>query len=378
MIHPLNPPHTAVLIPGGLENPALGLYIPALMDLVTRLSQRLHLHIFSLRGPQTSGDSGRIGGAALTYLPEHAGMGLMRKLNGYRRAFVREHRRRPFSLIHGIWGLPSGLAAVLLGRRFGLSVLVSLQGAETARLPEADYGAGLTWKTRFLLNRTLRHARMVTALTQFQADLLPAGVTAEIIPYGAPGEHFRPAQRIPRPPYRFLHVAHQNPVKDQATLLRAFAQISARIPARLTLAGGDFMQGAVQRLASELGLRESVDFAGAIAHRELPTLFAEADCLLHTSLYEAQAVVIAEAMTAGVPVCATRVGLAADLDGSAVTAVPVGDHQTLAEEATALVTHETAWQNQREAGLAWSRDHDAAWTADRFARLYGELIGSGS
>ena len=49
-------------------------------------------------------------------------------------------------------------------------------------------------------------------------------------------------------------MAHLNPVKDQATLLRAFAVIRQSHDAHLDIAGGDTMGGRLQALARDLGV----------------------------------------------------------------------------------------------------------------------------
>ncbi len=366
----------AILIPGGLEHPEAGLAIPAMTEWLKRLSRRCRLEVFSLRGRRSPREPVAVGEATVTYLDACADHGLPRKLGSYWRTFRNSHRQRPFDLVHGLWALPAGLAATLLGKRFGLPSLVSLQGADTARLPELDFGALRSRRNRVLARWACAHAGVTTALSRFQAGLVSGWRCRDlrVLPYGANPEFFHRETRDLQPPYRFLAVGHQNPVKDHGTLLRAFQRIADRVPAALRVIGGDFMAGANQRLARELGVADRVQFLGALPHHELPAHFGWADCLLHASRYEAQAVAVAEAAASGLLIVGVRAGLLADLDGTGARATPPGDDRAMAEAALALLADASARQRARSAAQAWARGHDIEWTAQSFAELYEELV----
>jgi glycosyltransferase involved in cell wall biosynthesis len=197
----------------------------------------------------------------------------------------------------------------------------------------------------------------------------------QIIPYGAAEMFFcGPSRQAPARPVRLLHVGDLNHVKDQETLLRAFQIVTRKIDSRLTIAGRDLLDGRIEKLAGEMGIRDKVRFLGHVHHELLPPLYCDADFLLHTSLYEAQGVVISEACAAGSVVCGTRVGLVADLEGRCAVASAPGDPEGLAEAVIALVEDPVRWGNIRSAARAWAMQHDAAWTAREFSRLYQKLL----
>jgi glycosyltransferase involved in cell wall biosynthesis len=123
-----------------------------------------------------------------------------------------------------------------------------------------------------------------------------------------------------------------------------------------------------------LGVARSVRFTGALPHDRLVRFFDDADCLLHSSRYEAQAVVIAEALCAGLPVVSTHVGLAADLAGGAVVTVPVGDARALAENALALLASPSSLEAMAFAARDWTARHDVASSTRAFSQLYARLL----
>lgn len=106
-------------------------------------------------------------------------------------------------------------------------------------------------------------------------------------------------------------VGRAQPVKDQATLLRAFARLRADQPAlgaalRLVLVGDGPQLAPLQALAQELGIAPQTWFAGASS--DVPRMLAALDVFVLPSLSEGISNTILEAMASGLPVLATAVG----------------------------------------------------------------------
>jgi sugar transferase (PEP-CTERM/EpsH1 system associated) len=101
-------------------------------------------------------------------------------------------------------------------------------------------------------------------------------------------------------------------VKDQATLIESFALLrAAGVDAHLVGAGDGPLKSALASQAAALGLDESVHFLG---HRpDVEVVLAAADVFVLSSESEGLSNTILEAMAAGAPVVATRVGGADEL-----------------------------------------------------------------
>jgi glycosyltransferase involved in cell wall biosynthesis len=132
-------------------------------------------------------------------------------------------------------------------------------------------------------------------------------------------------------------VANLHPVKDHASLLRAAAILRARWPALRVVVVGGGDPAPLQALAATLGVGEAVRFAGA--RPAVPSPHHLFDVSVLCSRSEGLPNSILEAMAAGRPVVATRVGAIPDAVVHGVTGllVPPGDPAALADAIGALL-----------------------------------------
>lgn len=170
------------------------------------------------------------------------------------------------------------------------------------------------------------------------ADLVPwaqfavadsAYNAAELIPLGGPeprvcpllldlDEFHEPADpgtlaRLRRPPDQplWLFVGRIAPNKCQHDVIAAFAVYRRRYEpgARLALVGGATSGrylAALERMAAELELGDSVDFVGSAPFAEMLAYFSAADAFVCLSEHEGFCVPVIEAMEVGVPIVAYR------------------------------------------------------------------------
>jgi glycosyltransferase involved in cell wall biosynthesis len=92
------------------------------------------------------------------------------------------------------------------------------------------------------------------------------------------------------------------------------------------------MQPELEQMAQRLGLNGQVVFLGPLARAELPALLAQADVVVLPSYWEGLPVALIEALSAGVPIVASRVGGNPELVGDCENGylVPPGDADALA------------------------------------------------
>ena len=144
-----------------------------------------------------------------------------------------------------------------------------------------------------------------------------------------------------------LSVCRLAPQKSLPFLLDAMLLLSA-LPVRLVIAGdGPERQALSARIEAE---RLPVTLLG---HRDdVADLLAAADVFVLSSQWEARALVVQEAMRAGVPVVATRVGGLPELVGDAALLAPAKDAPALAAAIRGVLTDPDLRDTLRAAGPA--------------------------
>jgi len=127
-------------------------------------------------------------------------------------------------------------------------------------------------------------------------------------------------------------------VKNHALFLEAAAKIHAARPETwFVMVGDGELRAEVEAQIDALGLREAVIITGW--QRDLTIAYADMDVFVISSVNEGTPVTIIEALSAGCPVVATRVGGLADLleGGRFGTLTPSGDRDALAAGVLAVL-----------------------------------------
>lgn len=127
--------------------------------------------------------------------------------------------------------------------------------------------------------------------------------------------------------------------KNQLDLAQALGEVVRRAPqAKLLLVGGEEPSyGAeIRRTAQRLGVQENIVFTGP--RQDIPHVLAAMDAFALVSRKETGPLAVLEAMSAGLPVLATSIGMLPDFvrDGEAGHIVDVGDIAAIADRQTAM------------------------------------------
>jgi glycosyltransferase involved in cell wall biosynthesis len=172
-----------------------------------------------------------------------------------------------------------------------------------------------------------------------------------------------------------LEVGRLCAVKGQRDAIAALPLLG-RADVTLLLAGEDIEGGgayldALERQASQLGVRDRVRFLGR--RDDVPALLAAADALVLPSWQEGLPLVVLEAMAAGVPVVATSVGGTPEavVDGETGLLVPPRDVPALTAAIDTLLDDPERARRLGEAGRRRVRERfDAAESTRRILGLY--------
>lgn len=153
-----------------------------------------------------------------------------------------------------------------------------------------------------------------------------AAVQAEQVSREAAREHLGLSQDA----WIVGNVGRLHPDKDQATLIRGFAQALPQLPAGSLLAimGSGKLEASLKHLAAELGVTESVRFLGQVAGGR--RYFKAFDLFALSSDHEPFGMVLLEAMAAGVPVIGTDCGGGREVVQGVGELFPLGDAAALA------------------------------------------------
>ena len=367
-----------LIVPGGVDRSGRIFVIPVLLSLIERLARRHEVVVVSL-DPKTKSSEYELLGARVVNL------GLIKARTRLSRSAVTLGKLLStlraagggFDLLHAFWVFPQGTLAVAAGSLLRVPVVVSIGGGELVWLPTIHYGGMRTLRSRIIASATLRSASAVSApsmyvtrsATRFRHDIqwLPTGVDTTI---------FRGSiKRTCGAPWRLIHVAGLNEVKNQETLLRAVQQVANVCPhIVLDCIGVDTLNGRVQALARDLGIVDIVRFHGVLTVDKIVPFYQNAHLFVQSSLHESMGAAVLEASAAGVPTVGTNVGIVAEMAPRAAVAVPVNDHGALAKGIVELLENSPRREALALAAQDFARTYNADWTVAQFDELYRRVV----
>ena len=167
-------------------------------------------------------------------------------------------------------------------------------------------------------------------------------------------------------------VGRLNPVKDQATLLRAFARLHDEFAdTALVLVGDGALRTALETQAAALGIGHAVRFLGD--RSDVRELLQGFDIFALSSLSEGYSMALLEASASGLPIVATDVGGNREIviDGRNGRLVPPARDDALAEAFATLLRDPAGAVAMGRAGRDWAlREASIETMAARYDALY--------
>ncbi len=282
--------------------------------------------------------------------------GLLRHLRLARRARATARRFRP-DVVYAHFLVPAGLAAALSSRA---PLVVTAHGQDVANIGRIP---GVAAATRFVVGR----AAAVIAVSgwlrgELETKVPGARGKVEVVDCGVDLERFSPQPAPPGPP-AFLCVGSLTERKNVLRLARAFERLDE---GTLTFVGDG-------PLRAQLEGRPGVEVAGRVPHDDVPSMLAAARVVCGPSLVEPFGQALLEAMAAGRPVVATRVGGPPEFvtPEAGVLVDPLDE----GEIAAALV-RAAALPCPNEAARATAAEHGLRRQAERIEAILGRAAGA--
>lgn len=206
---------------------------------------------------------------------------------------------------------------------------------------------------------------------------IPSGVeTADFVVPAPTRQRIRQQHGIGNTEMLIVSVGALVERKDHQTLLQAAARLhqSGQQP-HILICGEGPLQASLQAHAHRLGLAHYIHFAGFCP--DVAAHLAAADVFVHTPLWEGLGVAVIEALAAGLPVIASRVGGIPDLieDQDTGFLIPPHNVPALTQVCQRLLSDPALRQTVGRAGQVRARAHfDLQTMARTNQMLYDELL----
>jgi glycosyltransferase involved in cell wall biosynthesis len=286
-------------------------------------------------------------------------------------AFLAEHRRAPFDVVHSQGSSALELVRAGVGRRVPVVAMFhgnfrSIAAASLRRQRQARSLRELAREQRGLLRLARMHYalgnwrcfRECEAIVPSQAQLLATCRShrldprrTHVVPNGVDTELFRPRDAaalrrelgLPEGTL-FAAAGRLNRAKGVDLALEALARVLAGgCDASLLVIGEGEEAAPLARLAAELGLRDAVRFTGPLDHARLASHLAASDVFVFPTRHnEAAPLGVRQALASGLAVVASRIGAVTETVGDAALLVEPGDTRVLAEAMTQLAADPAA------------------------------------
>ena len=213
-----------------------------------------------------------------------------------------------FDVIDAHYVYPDGVAAVWLGRHFGLPVVVTARGTDVSLIPQFRVprrliqGAIRGAAALVTVSAALKTALVALGAPEDKVTVLRNGVDTALFRPPADREAARASLGLTRPTLISVGLLIERKGHDRT--IQAMAQLPGF---DLLIAGEGPERDNLLALINRLGLSDRVRLLGARPHAELPALYGAADASVLSSSREGWANVLLESMACGTPAVASNI-----------------------------------------------------------------------
>ncbi|HUI11229.1 MAG TPA: N-acetyl-alpha-D-glucosaminyl L-malate synthase BshA [Bacteroidota bacterium] len=284
-------------------------------------------------------------------------------------------RFEKLDLVHAHYAIPHAISAYLAREilRTDLKVITTLHGTDITLV-------GLEPSFLQVMRFSIEQSDGVTAVSRFLREKTMTNYNIDkdirVIPNFVDTQKYRRApdtdvrEKFAPPGERVVvHVSNFRVVKRVQDVIRIFAEVRKKVPARLLLVGDGPDRSACEILTRELGLQQHVRFLGK--QLELVPILSSADLMLMPSQSESFGLSALEAMACEVPVVSSSVGGLPELQVQGETGyiAEIGDIDRMARYAVELLTNDA---KRRQFGLAGRARAEQNFDVRRIVTMYEE------
>ena len=234
--------------------------------------------------------------------------------------------------------------------------------------------------TKFSIESSDRITAVSQALKDATVESLGIARPIEVIPNFVDPDVFAPRRRrthmlAPAGARVLMHASNFRPVKNVEMVVKIFAAVHERMDARLVMVGDGPEKPRAEQLARALGVAKHVLFLGN--QEVMEELLPLADVFLLPSSTESFGLVALEAMSAGVPVVASRVGGLPELIESGQNGFlePPDSLEAHVRAVLRLLGDETLRRRFGRAGRKVARERfDVDRVVSRYRKVYEGLV----
>ncbi|MBI2578447.1 MAG: glycosyltransferase family 4 protein [Candidatus Aenigmarchaeota archaeon] len=192
---------------------------------------------------------------------------------------------------------------------------------------------------------------------------------------------FSPKKEEKKGPPKVIFVGKLIPNKGVEYLLRAASIVRKKHPEVkfLVVGPGSFEYDAMNRwleLVKELGLQKNVVFTGGLSEESLSSAYASSDIFCFPTLRESFGMVIAEAMSSGLPVITTDMDVLREIVGDNGMLARPKDFKDIAGKVILLLEDEKTRKKMAQKSLKRSRAFEIKKIMKEYEKMY-DRIGAG-
>jgi 1,2-diacylglycerol 3-alpha-glucosyltransferase len=202
---------------------------------------------------------------------------------------------------------------------------------------------------------------------------ISSGIDLKIFNPGGSREWVRKKYNIPDKPV-ILFVGRLDPEKNIEETLVAVAQALQKIDFCFVIVGKGLKKMALERLATELQISDSVIFTGFVPDAELPFIYKLSNCFIISSIAELLSLGTLQGMAAGLPVIAVNAGALGELVHHGINGYLYehGDIEAIAQSICSVLQKDT---NVRMSYKSYEfvQKHDIQETLHSFVRVYEQF-----